>query len=166
MIDETEDRELAFATRSNLANALVRGGQAEVAAKELDRARQLHRDGDDPLGAIKLDWIAGDLSELNGDLEGAKSFYQAARVKFHGAGERRYYALVSVDLMIVHAMQEDWQSVGALAVKTLPILSSLKLHPETVAAVDLLAKAIATEDFSHRLLRDLRDALRQDPMVM
>ena len=166
LIDEEEESELAFAIRGNLANALVRAGQAKNAAKQLDRARQLYRAIEDPQGTIHLDWIAGDLSELRGDLEEAKRLYQAARTGFSNAGERRYYALVSVDLMIVHAEQDDWQRAGALAAETLPLLSSLNLHPETLATVALLAKAVEAGSLSRQLLSDLRIALRHDPLTM
>ena len=166
LIDEEEESELAFAIRSNLANALALAGEAEDAVKELDRARQLHHAIDDSLGAFKLDWIDGLLGEIHGDLEEAKRLYQAARTGFSKAGERRYYALVSVDLMLVHAEQDNWQRAGALAAETLPLLSSLNLHPETLATVALLAKAVEAGSLSRQLLSDLRIALRHDPLTM
>ena len=165
LIDEEEEKELASAIRGNLANALALGGKTESAAKELDRARQIHRAIDDPLGLPKLDWIDGLVGENHGDLERAKRFYQAARAGFLDAEERRYYSLVSVDLMIVHALQDDWQSVSALASETLPMLSSLNLHRETLATVGLLAKPAEAESLSRRLLNDLRVALRRDPLT-
>ncbi len=166
LIDEDEEKDLAFAVRGNLANALVRAGQAESAAKELDRARQLNRAIGDPLGTVKLDWIEGDLGELQGDLERAKSFYQAARAGFRDADERRYFGLVSVDLMTIHSLQGDWERVGVLASETLPILTSLSLHGETVVTVGILAQAVEAGSLSRCLLNELRDALRQDPLAM
>ncbi|MCP3957596.1 MAG: AraC family transcriptional regulator [bacterium] len=166
LIDEDEERRLAFAIRGNLANAMALAGQSESAAKELDRARQLNRAMDDPLGTPKLDWIDGLIGENHGDLERAKSFYQGARAGFRDAGEPRYFGLVSVDLMIVHSLQDDWERVGVLAAKTLPILSSQSLHSETVAAVGLLAEAVEVGGLSRRLLNELRVALRQDPLAM
>ncbi|MCP3957032.1 MAG: hypothetical protein GY719_04185 [bacterium] len=165
LIDEDEERQLAFAVRGNLANALARAGQAQSAVKELDRARQLNRAINDPLGTIKLDCIAGDLSEVQGDLERAKRFYQGARAGFRDAEEPRYFGLVSVDLMTIHSQQGDWERVGVLAAETLPILGSLSLHAETVAAVGLLAEAVEARSLSCRLLSDLRTALRQDPLT-
>ena len=166
LIDEEEESELTFAIRSNLANALALAGEAEDAVKELDRARQLRHAIDDSLGALKLAWIDGLLGEIHGDLEKAQRCYQGAGAGFREADERRYYALVSVDLMIVHAEQDDWQRAGALAAETLPLLSSLNLHPETLTTVALLAKAVEAGGLSRRLLHDLRTALRQDPLAM
>ncbi len=166
LIDEDEERELAFAIRGNLGNAFVRAGQGESAAKELDRARQLNRAIDDPLETIKLDWIEGDVGELHGDLERAKRFYQAARAGFRDVDEMRYFGLVSVDLMTIHSQQGEWERVGELAVLTLPFLDSMSLHSETVAAVGLLAEAVEAGSLSRRLLKDLRGALRQDPLAM
>ncbi len=166
LVDEDQERELAFALRGNLANAFVQAGDAGCAAKELERARQLNRHIDDPLGAIKLDWIEGDLAELHGDLEQAKSLYKAARAGFNDVDEMRYFGIVSVDLMTIHSQQGEWERVGDLASKTLPLLTSMRLHSETVAAVSLLAEAVKAGTPSHRLLKDLRVALRQDPLVM
>ncbi len=165
LIDEDVERELAFAVRGNLANALARAGKTRSAAKELDRARQLNRAIDDPLGTPKLDWIDGLISERQGDLEAAKRFYLAARATFRDADERRYFALVSVDLMVVHSMQEDWGEIGALASETLPMLGAQRLHGETLAAVGVLARAVEAEGLSRRLLNEFRDALRQDPLI-
>ena len=166
LIDEGEESELAFAIRGNLANALARAGEAGRAARELGRARRLKRPIDDPLETPKLDWIDGLLGEIHGDLEKAKRCYQSAGAGFQEAGERRDFALVSVDLMLVHAEQDAWQRVGALAAETLPLLSSLDLHPETLATVALLAKALEAGALSRRLVKDLRDALRHDPLTM
>ncbi|MCP3957394.1 MAG: hypothetical protein GY719_06040 [bacterium] len=166
LIDEDEERRLAFAIRGNLANAFVRVGEPESAAKELDRARQMNRAIDDPLETIKLDWIEGDLGELHGDLEKAKNFYQAARAGFRDIDEMRYFGMVSVDLMTIHSQQGEWEKVRELASKTLPILDSMSLHSETVAAVGLLAEAVEAGSLSRRLLNDLRVALRQDPLAM
>ena len=166
LIDKDEEREVAFAVRGNLANALVRAGNAKSAARELDRARQLNHDIDDPLGAIKLDWIAGDLGELLGDLEAAERFYAGVSTGFQEAGEMRYFGMVSVDLMTIHSQQGEWEKVGALASETLPILSSVRLHHETVAAVNLLAEAVEAQGLSCQLLKDLRVALRKDPLAL
>ena len=73
--------------------------------------------------------------------------------------------MVSVDLMVVHSMQDDWESVGLLAAETLPILGSLSLHHETLATVGLLAQAFEAGNLSRRLLNELREALRRDPLT-
>ncbi len=166
LIDEDEEIELAFAIRGNLANAFARAGQTESAAKELDRARQLNRAIDDPLGTAKLDSIAGLISERQGDLQAAKRLYLGALAGFRDAQEPRYFGVISVDLMVVHSMQDDWGSAVALAAEALPILDSMSLHSETVAAVGLLADAVEAGSLSRRLLNDLRVALRQDPLAM
>ncbi|MEM7353256.1 MAG: helix-turn-helix domain-containing protein [Acidobacteriota bacterium] len=165
LIDEEEDRELAFAIRGNLANTLVRIGKADIAATELDRARQLNH-GLDDLGTVKLDWIDGDLSELHGDLQRAKRFYASARTRFQDAEEMRYFGLVSVDLMTINSQLGEWDDVRKLASETIPIITSLDLHSETVAVVGLLAEAVEAQELSRRLVNDVRLALRRDPLTM
>ena len=165
LIGEDEEKDLAFAIRGNLANALARAGRIESAAKELDRAGQLNRAIDNSLGAPKLDCIAGLISECRGDLQAAKSLYLRALAGFRDAQEPRYFGVVSVDLMVVHSMQDDWESVVALAAEALPILGAQKLHSETLAAVKLMVQAVEAESLSQRHLQKLRDALRQDPLT-
>ncbi len=165
LIDEDEERELAFAIRANLANAMALSGKTRNAARELDQARQLNRANDDPLGIPKIDWIDGLIGEGRGDLEAAKRLYQHAREGFRDIDELRYLSLVSVDLMMVLSQQGDWERVRMLASETLPILGSMRLHSETVAAVCLLAEGVEAQNLSSRLLKDLRVALRQDPLT-
>ncbi len=129
-------------------------------------ARQLNSAIHDPLGTPKLDWIDGLISESHSDLEAAKRFYQAARKGYSDADEMRYCGLVSVDLMTIHSQQGEWERVGEFASKTLPLLTSMQLHDETVAAVGLLAEAVKAGTPSHRPLKDLQVALRQDPLAM
>ena len=119
-----------------------------------------------PWGTPKLDWIDGLISESHGDLEAAQRFYQAARKGFSDADEMRYFGLVSVDLMTIHSQLGEWERVCDLASKTLPLLTSMQLHSETVAAVGLLAEAVKAGTPSHRLLKDLQVSLRQDPLAM
>ncbi len=166
LIDEDEDKELAFAVRGCLANTMARAGEFQSAAEELDLARQLNSAIHDPLGTPKLDCIDGLINENRSDLEAAQRFYQAARKGFSDADEMRYFGLVSVDLMTIHSQQGEWERVGDLASKTLPILTSMQLHSETVAAVGLLVEAVEADTLSPLILKDLRVALRQDPLAM
>ncbi len=164
LIDQDQEQELAFAVQANLANALVKAGKTKSAAKELDRAREINRTRDDPLGRLKLDWIDGLIGENHGDLEAAKRYYLSARTGFREAGEPRYFALVSVDLMLVHSMQDEWENVSTLAAETLPILGSTGLDSGTLATV--LTQAVAAEGLPRHRLNELRKALRQDPLAM
>ncbi len=166
LIDEDQESELAFAVRGNLANAMARAGEIRSAVKELDHARRLNESIHDPLGTPKLDWIDGYIRERHGDVETARQFYLSARAGFDDANEPRYFALVSVDLMIVHSLQDDWEGVGELASKTLPILGSLEVHSETLTAVNILVQALEAKNLSRRLLAKLRAALRRDPLTL
>ncbi len=165
LIDERGQRDLACTVRGNLANVLARSGEHKAAAKELGRARELYREANDPLEAHKLDWIDGFIKERRADLQAAGGLYAKARAGFSNAGESTCFALISVDLMVVHSKQDAWGSVLELALEVLPILDSLRLHGETVAAVGLLAKAVSTNTLSHRLLKELRELLLQDPLA-
>ena len=56
--------------------------------------------------------------------------------------------------------------VVSLAAEAVPILTTQELHDETLALIKLLAKAVETRAITRRLLTELRDALRQDPLAM
>ena len=74
--------------------------------------------------------------------------------------------MVSIDLMTVHSQLGEWKAVAELAVATLPILTTMRLHSESVASVDLLAGAVKAGNVSRRILQDLRAVLQQDPLTM
>ena len=88
------------------------------------------------------------------------------REGYREAGDPRPFSKVSVDLMSIHARLGDWHRVEELASETLPMLGSLELHRETIAAVRLLTEALEARGLSSRLLDDLRVALRRDPLLM
>ncbi len=165
LIDERDERELAFAARGNLANALARAGETESAAEELARARELNDTIDNPLGTPEVEWIDGFISERRGDHQAAKRLYLNALAGFRDAQELSCFAQVAVDLMAIHSIHDDWESVVALAAEAMPILASQRLHSETLAAVKLLAQAVEAESLSQRVLQQLRDALLQDPLT-
>lgn len=166
LIDVDHEKDLAFAVRVNLGLALVRAGEAESAAQELKQARKLSHHLEDPLATITLNWIEGDLGELLGDLKKAREFYTGVRAQLCPIEHSRYLGKISVDLMTIHSQLGEWKTVGELAVATLPILTAMQLHSETVATVDLLAEAIKAGSVSRRILQDLRAVLRQDPLTM
>ncbi len=166
LIDEDQEKDLAFAARGNLVLALVRAGEAESAALELTQARKLTRHIEDPIAIIILDWIEGDLGELLGDLEKAKKFYTGVRAQLCHIEHSRYLGKICVDLMTIHSQLGEWKTVGELAVATLPLLTAMQPHSETVTAVDLLVEAVKADDLSLRILQDLRVALQQDPLTM
>ena len=165
LINEHEQKATAFVVRGNLANALARAKEYSAATKELGRARELYSETEDPIGKHKLDWIDGFIREGRGDIESAERLYDSARAGFWTAGEGRDFAIISVDLMVLRSKRDGWEDVLELATEALPILESLKLHGETVAAVSLLAQAVRCDNVSRHLLRNLRELLTQDPLA-
>ncbi len=61
--------------------------------------------------------------------------------------------------------QDRWAGVLDLAPQCLPILESLKLYRETVAAVSLLSQAVEAGEVPSVLLRHVRNTIRRDPLV-
>ncbi len=165
LINEPEQQDLVFALRGNLANVLTRSGKYRAAKEELDRAREVSSEINQPLAAPMIDWIDGFIKERCGDLKAAQALYVSSRSAFSDAGESCHFALVSVDLMVTYSKQDAWNSVLEVAKEVLPVLDTFKLHSETVAAVNLMAQAAQAQALTYPLLKELRERLRQDPLA-
>ena len=74
-------------------------------------------------------------------------------------------ALVDLDLALLYAERSEWTSVHEFAGEALPMLESLKLHRETLCAVEMLAECVRAREIPPRVLRQLRDRLEQDPLT-
>jgi hypothetical protein len=73
--------------------------------------------------------------------------------------------LLSLDLAILDSRQGRIGRAVDLACWSTPILLSLRLHKETVAAIELLARESATGQVDQCLLVEVARLLRLDPLA-
>ncbi len=165
LLETLDDPYLAFAVWGNLANAQARAGQYSAASESLERARALHGGLDYPAGVFELEWVEGNIEDGLGNLQSAERLYVEARRGFARARESGCFSLASLDLAVLYTHLDAWPKVKEIAVQTLPILRSLQLHEETVAAVSLLAEATAKQELTAALLGEARDRLERDPLT-
>ena len=165
LLEQTEDPYLAFGVWGNMANAQARVGRYSEASKSLERARASHAALDYPVGAFELKWVDGNIKDGLGDLESAMRLYVESRAGFARTREPGCFSLASLDLAVLYARSDDWREVMHVASETIPILESLRLHEQTLAAVRLLADAAQEQELTDALLREVRDHLQQDPLT-
>ena len=164
LIDNEKEQFLAFGVTISLANGRVRAGEYDSSRQEIAKAKQLFGRLDFPLGMSEIEWVEGFLAHETGDLAGAEKLYLAARSRYLDAEERLPATLLSLDLTILYCDQQRHDEAIELAAEILPALHSLKLHPESLEAIAMLAKAVAEKDVSRTLLRSIRDRIQHDPL--
>ena len=164
-LDARKQPYLAFAVSCNLAISHANAGSYAAAGESLSIAKRRCLSQDHPLGSFQVQYTDGFIQHGLGRLRDAETLYLGARYGFTHAGEPLPMALVALDLSILYAEQERWADVLGLAAEAVPLLQSLRLYPETLAAVKVLAHAVRTEKISSQLLLEVSRRLRQDPMA-
>ncbi len=160
-----KDTYLVFTVTGNLANILARLGRYGPASDYLAKAKDELAQLDLSVGPSQLLWIEGDIKLGFGEFQAAGDLYVEARRGFADAAEWSSFALTSLDLAILASERRDWDRVVEVTAEAVPILGSARLHPETLAAVDLLAKAVHAGHVRGRLLRKARELLQKDPLT-
>ncbi len=156
--------DLSYVVYCNLAHDQAKNGELSLAVENLARARTFNRQLDRPLGTLRILWIDAMIQYLSGDLARAEQFFVAARGGYEEYGEHSSFGIISLDLAILYAEQDRWERVPEVAGRAVSILGSAGLHEETLASVRLLAEAIDAGEVSELLIRQVRDALLQDPL--
>ena len=164
-LDRRRDSYLAYALAGNFANVLAKAGRYGKASEYLALAKRRLEQQGNPLGQHELAWIDGDIHCGMGELATAEDCYLAARAGFRQAREWSRVGLVCLDLAILCTETGRFSRSAELAAEAVPLLESLKLYDETIAAVGLLAKSIRMEDVKRDLLQDVRRCLEQDPLI-
>ncbi len=163
LVEAQRDSSLPYAIAANLANNFARMGRFEAAAKNLERARSLLQTRDYPMGRYEIRWLDADIKSGRGDLTGAEEAYMAARSGFVGAEDLSSVALLDLDLAVVNSRHRRWDRVMKAASDAIPLFAGLKLHTETVAALDLLSRALGRRELSEQLLSEVRSTVQLDP---
>ncbi len=165
LLDDQKDPYLAFVLHSCLANDQAKVAHYQSAKKTLDQTRAYCSRLDHPLGVLKIQWLDAMIHLSSGDTSAAEPLLVAARMAYAEARDLSSFGIISLDLAILYAEQGRWTRVLELVSEAVPILASIQLHPETVEAVDLLAKAIETGEVSSSQIRQVREAILQDPLA-
>ncbi len=156
---------LTYAVYCNLANAQAKAGLYQEGAANLSKANVLCQQLDNPLESLKILWVDGVIKQGERDLPNAEKLIRHARSGYQEAEEICSFALASLDLAVLLSEQQRWSDTLDLTLEVVPLLESLRLNPESLAAISLLSKALETKRVSPLLLRDVRDTVHRDPLT-
>ncbi|MEE8525664.1 MAG: helix-turn-helix domain-containing protein [Thermoanaerobaculia bacterium] len=156
---------LSFMIFLNQANVQMRLGDRDSAAASLSKAACRCRRLDYPLGRHEVQHLEGNLSEILGDSMSAEAAYLEALDGFLRVDEPLLAVLVALDLAVLDSRHGRRRRSLDVARWSIPILQSMKLHEETVTAIDLLARESAARRVDQRVLVEVARLLRLDPLV-
>jgi hypothetical protein len=154
-----------FAIRMNQAAVSVSLAEQDSAAASLTRAVACCQLLDYPIGWHEIHHLEGNLSELVGDVVAAETSYLEAFEGFLSANEPRPAVLLALDLAMLDSRQGRTDRAEDLARWSIPILQSMKLYEETVAAIELLARESAARRIDQQRLAEVARLLRLDPLL-
>ncbi len=162
---ELHDPHLSYYASLNLTNTQARFGNFDAAAKCLARTKAEWKSYGHPLGLCEIRHLEGNIHEGFGEMGPAESCYDEALRGFSDLGEKRLWALVALDQMMLYYGLGRAAETTKLTASTLPILQSMKLYPETLAAIRLLAEEAVELELREDLLLRVRKLLLQDPLL-
>jgi hypothetical protein len=140
-------------------------GDPASAAASLARAVNTCKKLDYPLGWHQVQHMEGSLSDLVGDAKSAERLYLEALDGFLSKDEPYLAIFVSLELAILDSRQGSRNRALDLTRWSIPILQSMKLHEETVAAIELLARESAASRVDQSVLAEVARLLELDPLV-
>ena len=165
LIDVAKDDFLNLNIKFNLAAAQIRRGNLKAAIDGHEQLESIYRLLAYPKGEWEIQHLEGNISEAMGKYALAEKRYARAYEELVGLEEWRGAAFAGLDLAVVYSRGDRQPEVLQLLSTLIPILESLELYPETLAAVGLLRKALQETDVTHALLCQVREVLRQDPLL-
>ncbi len=165
LIDVAKEPVLSFKISLNQANVEMRLGNLDAAAASLSDASCRYRQLDYPISRYEVQHLQGNLSEMVGDTISATDSYVEALDGFLRAGDSRLAVLVALDLAALDSRHGERRRALDLAKWSVPILETMNLHEETIAAIDFLARESAASRIDQRVLVEVARLLRLDPLV-
>jgi len=125
-----------------------------------DAAEPLARSVDNPLVNAQLLWLKGLVCKRRSDQESAEQFLVEAHFRLISEGETCHAAVLALDLMELFVERGLASKARSMAIETIAILESLKLHREILAALRLLRSALETGGIDLIVLAEVRNRLR------
>lgn len=162
LLDGASDERLRHYAHHNELLWLVEAGQSLEALARYERARPLYDrfTGDDTV-ELRRRWLEGRIHAGLGDFDTAREAFEEVRE----TAERRElpyeFAMVSLELAILHLDRGDLAAVRRLAGELLPIFRSRDLHCHALAALTLFHQAARTETATTTLAREVLHYLRR-----
>ncbi len=159
IITEQDHPYVWLSAQSGLAAANRLIGEYEEAERALAKAMALCEMIGDQVKSNQLGWSAGLLHQAKGSAVLAEHYLGEARAGFMALGEVGYSGVVSLDLAILYSEEARSSEAKKMVIEALPMLEAHMKGTEALAAVQVLSKAIATDEVSLAALRNARARL-------
>lgn len=168
LIDTERDPRLALILRFNLLVDLCDLGRIAEARTRLAAVREIAERLGEALDLTRCDWLRGKIEAgLGNHVEALAAFGQVRR-DFRRLDLAYDYALVSLDLSLLHLARGQTAEVSATAREMLWIFQAQGVHREALAALRIFCAAAEQETATAELVRKVERYLRRaqvDPML-
>lgn len=161
LVNPLVEPRVSLAAHHNLATALVFQGRYLEAAEAHAKLKHLYRD--ETWSKPRDEWLRGRIAVGLGRLEEAEKAFTAARKSFQIHEVPYDFALVSIELALVHARKGETVKVKKLAAEMVPIFKSRNIHREALAALTLFRQAAEQEAATVGALQEIFERLQKAP---
>jgi tetratricopeptide (TPR) repeat protein len=154
-VEASEDRQLLFALRFNMADNLYDLGRYAEAAALLPQLRKLVVQSADELRLVRLVWLEAKLAAGQGRTEEAIAGLEQVREDFTARGLPYHAALSSLDLAVLWLQAGRTAEVRKLAVAMGWIFKAKGIHRDALTALSLFCEAAKQENATVELARQV-----------
>ncbi len=161
LIDPDKDRRWLLAARHNEVLYLSEAGRQHEACRLLRETRSLYAQMGEAMNLLRLRWLEGKLAQADGGLPEAAVAYLEVRDAFVARGLGFDAALASLDLATVYLDQGRTDEIRGLASQMMPIFRALRVHREALAALLVFRRAVAMEQLTLGVIREVTAALEE-----
>jgi len=162
-LDSFTDREqpyLMVTLYMSLIGLRIRLDRLEKIDDLFDAAEPLAKTVDSPLIDAQLVWLRGLVCKQRSEHESAEGLLLDAHHRLIHQGETGHAAVLALDLMELFIQRGLASKVRDLAIETISILGTFKIHREILAAMKFLRSALETDELDMKVVSTVRDRLR------
>ena len=163
LIDQGQEPHLLVVACHNLIRCYIDLDRPDQALMLYSEIREIYKDFDDPLIALKTTWQEGKLLCDLGHLRAAETVLLRARKGYMEKGIASEVALVSLDLATVYVKLGLVDEVKRTVITTLPIFHALRVKLDTLAALLQLQQVADQEQQALEIVRALSSRIESLP---